>query len=222
MPFVPTACAHCQARLPHDPAPGDPEPTWHQVAEVPRRAAILTEDQGQAPTCPNCGHTTRSAIPPEIRAPVVGPNLAAILSSFSGRHHLGKRSLEEVVETVFEVPIALGTVSMRESERSAALAPAHDEAKDAVRAAAVKNTDETGWKPACRRCWLWMAATATVASFVIDARRNVAGLQVLLGEAIQGIVGSDRWGASNKRPLHWNSSTVSRMRGSGGTPSSWR
>lgn len=202
VPFVPTVCAHCQAPLPHNPAPGDPEPTWHQVAEVPVLAAVITEYQGQARTCPCCGHTTRAEIPPEIRAHVVGPNLAAILSYFSGRHHLGKRGIEELVETVFEVPISLGMVTTLESEMSAALAPAHDEAKDEVRAAAVKNADETGWKQAGRRCWLWMAATATVAYFVIHARRNVAGLQALLGEAIQGIVGSDRWGAYNKLPLH--------------------
>ena len=48
VPFLPTACAHCQAPLPHDPAPGDPEPTWHQVAVVPRRAAILTDAAGCA------------------------------------------------------------------------------------------------------------------------------------------------------------------------------
>ena len=202
VPFVPTVCAHCQAALPHHPAPGDPEPTWHQVAEVPVLAAVITEYQGHARTCPCCGHTTRAEIPPEIRAHVVGPNLAAILSYFSGRHHLGKRGIEELVETVFEVPISLGMVTTLESEMSAALAPAHDEAKDEVRAAAVKNADETGWKQAGRRCWLWMAATATVAYFVIHARRNVAGLQALLGEAIQGIVGSDRWGAYNKLPLH--------------------
>jgi transposase len=202
VPFVPTVCAHCQAPLPHNPAPGDPEPTWHQVAEVPVLAAVITEYQGHARTCPCCCHTTRAEIPPEIRAHVVGPNLAAILSYFSGRHHLGKRGIEELVETVFEVPISLGMVTTLESEMSAALAPAHDEAKDEVRAAAVKNADETGWKQAGRRCWLWMAATATVAYFVIHARRNVAGLQALLGEAIQGIVGSDRWGAYNKLPLH--------------------
>ena len=80
----------------------------------------------------------------------MGPNLAAILSYFSGRHHLGKRGIEELVETVFEVPISLGMVTTLESEMSAALAPAHDEAKDEVRAAAVKNADETGWKQAGR------------------------------------------------------------------------
>ena len=79
--------------------------------------------------------------------------MAAILSYFSGRHRLGKRGIEELVETVFEVPISLGMVTTLESEMSAALAPAHNEAKDEVRAAAVKNADETGWKQAGRRCW---------------------------------------------------------------------
>ena len=202
VPLVPTICEHCQAPLSQEPAPGDPEPTWHQVAEVPVIAAVVTEYQGHARTCPCCGHLTWAAIPPEIRAHFVGPNLAAIMSYFSGRHHLGKRSVEEVVETVFGVPISLGSVTTLEHEMSAALARPHDEARDAVRAAAVKNADETGWKQAGQRCWLWMAATTTVAYFVIHARRNFAGLQALLGEAIQGIVGSDRWGAYNKLPLH--------------------
>ena len=40
----------------------------------------------------------------------------------------------------------------------------------AVREAAAKNVDETGWKQAGRKRWLWGAATATVAFFVIHAR----------------------------------------------------
>src|SRR5947209_13662472 len=35
VPFVPRQCQHCQAPLPADPGPRDPEPTWHQVAELP-------------------------------------------------------------------------------------------------------------------------------------------------------------------------------------------
>jgi transposase len=48
------------------------------------------------------------------------------------------------------------------------------------------------------RCWLWAAATATVAAFVIHARRSAAGLTALLGEVIEGVVGSDRWSAYHK------------------------
>jgi transposase len=201
VPYLPTICAHCQAPLSAEPGPGDPEPTWHQVAELPELAALITEHQGHARTCPCCGHVNRGEIPPEVRAHVIGPRLAAVMSYFSGRHHLGRRGVEEVVETVFEVPTSLGSVSELEAETTAALAGPYQEAEVAVREAPVKNTDETGWSEKGQKRWLWAAATATVAFFVIHLRRNFEGLQALLGETIHGIVCSDRWAVYSKLPL---------------------
>jgi transposase len=201
VPYVPPICAHCQAPLSAEPRPGDPEPTWHQVAELPELAALITEHQGHARTCPGCGHLNRGAIPPVVRAHVIGPRLAAVMSYFSSRHRIGRRGVEEVVETVFEVPTSLGCISALEAEASDALAGPYHEAQVAVREAAVKNTDETGWSERGQRRWLWGAATATVAFFVIHLRRNFEGLQALLGETIQGIVCSDRWAAYSKLPL---------------------
>ena len=66
MPYVPTICTHCQAPLPSEPAPSDPEPTWHQVAELPELAATITEHQGHARTCTCCGHLNRGEIPPRF------------------------------------------------------------------------------------------------------------------------------------------------------------
>ena len=88
VPYVPTTCTQCQASLPAEPGPGDPEPSWHQVAELPELAAFITEHQAHARTCPDCGHLTRAEIPPGVRAHVLGPRLAAVMSYFSGRHHL--------------------------------------------------------------------------------------------------------------------------------------
>lgn len=34
--FVPKHCDKCRAPLPAERGPNDPEPTWHQVAELPR------------------------------------------------------------------------------------------------------------------------------------------------------------------------------------------
>jgi len=201
VPYLPTICAHCQAPLPAEPGPGDPEPTWHQVAELPELAALITEHQGHARTCPGCGHLNRGAIPPGIRAHVLGPRLAAVMSYLSGRHQIGRRGVQEVVETVFEVPTSLGSVFALEGQTCAALAGAYHEAGAAVRDAAVKNTDETGWSRKGQKRWLGMAATATAAFFVIHRRRNFAGLQALLGETITGIVCSDRWAAYSKLPL---------------------
>ena len=165
--YVPQTCTRCQGALPVEPQPGDPEPAWHQVAELPELAAIITEHQAHARTCPQCGQLNHATIPAEVRAHTIGPRLAAFMSYLSGRHHRGKRAVQEIVEAVFDVPVGLGTVVALEQQTSAALASAHDEARQAVATAPVKNTDETGWKRAGQRCWLWMAATTTVAYFLI-------------------------------------------------------
>jgi transposase len=63
-----------------------------------------------------------------------------------------------------------------------------------VRAAPVKNVDETGWRRAGR--WLWVAATRTAACFRIGRDRNFRGLQDLLGggKDVFGVICSDRHG----------------------------
>jgi transposase len=183
--------------LPAEPGPDDPEPTWHQVAELPPLAARITEHQGHARICPCCGTLNHAAIPAASRGHTLGPRPAAVMAYRSGARHDSKRGVEEVVEAIFGVPLGSGTVVAVEQEVSAALAPAHAEAAEAVRQAPAKNADETGWKEAGRLCWLWAAVTDTVAYFVIHARRGVSGLAALLGRAIDGIVTSDRWSAYN-------------------------
>src|SRR5438093_1930555 len=190
--FVPENCHDCGAALPMNSGPNDPEPTWHQYVELPPMAAVVTEYQGQARTCP-CGAVTRAAIPEAIRAHTFDPRLTAAIAYFTGRLHVSRRDTEEAVETLFQVPLSLGTVSNLEQEAAAALAPAHAEAQQAVQQAPVKHVDETGWKEAGQKRWLWAAASARVACFVISIGRGLPGLVALLGEPLKGILCSDRW-----------------------------
>jgi transposase len=88
VPCVPITCARCQTPLPVEAGPNEPDPTWHQVAEIPELAAEITEHQGHTCTCPRCGHLNRGEIPLQIRTHVIGRRLAAMMSYFSGRHHL--------------------------------------------------------------------------------------------------------------------------------------
>jgi transposase len=191
--FVPAECARCHAPLPHAAGPDDPEPKRFQTAELPKVAAEITEYQAHARTCPCCGEVTQATIPATIRAHSVGARLTAALAYLSGAQGISKRGVEEIAETLFGVPLALGTVVNLEQEVSAALAPAHQEALAAVRQAEVKFADETSWKLWGQLCWLWAAATANVAVFVIHAKRSALGLAALLGEDIHGILHSDRW-----------------------------
>jgi transposase len=200
--FVPPHCAACQAELPRQAGPDDPEPTRFQVADLPPVRAEITEYQGHGRRCPCCGEITWQPIPAEHCRHSIGPGLAAATGYLAGCHQVSKRGLEEIVETLFEVPIALGTIANLEQELSAALAPAHAEAVAAVRQAPVKHADETGWKKHGKRCWLWVAATAQVAAFVVHAGRGLAGLAVLLGATATGIIVSDRWCAYRHLPVY--------------------
>jgi transposase len=191
--YLPDICQACQDDLPHAPGPDDPEPRWHQVVELPEVPVHVIEYQAHARTCPNCGHLNWAKIPDHIRERGCGPRLTATLSFLSGVLHASKRGIEEFVETVLRVPIALGTVSNLEREMSAALAAAHAEARQAVQEAATKNVDETGWKQAGAKRWLWGAATAVVACFVITPSRGALGLAALLGKQVKGVISSDRW-----------------------------
>jgi transposase len=190
--FIPDNCHDCGAALRKEAGPNDPEPTWHQYAELPPMAAVVTEYQGHARTC-KCGAVTRAAIPEAIRAHTFDPRLTAAIAYFTGRLHVSRRDTEEAIETLFQVPLALGTVSNLEQETSAALAPAHAEAQQAVQEAEVKNVDETGWKQAGQKRWLWAGATSRVACFVISVGRGLPGLLMLLGDRMKGILCSDRW-----------------------------
>lgn len=206
--YVPTECEHCHTPLPPEAGPSDPPPVRHQVAELPAMAAEITEYQGHTRTCLGCGRLTRATIPEAIRGRSVGPQFSAALGYLVGCQGMSKRGVEETCEALFGVPIALGTIANLEQEMSAALSAAHQEAVEAVRQAPVKYVDETGWKQAGRKRWLWAAATTTVAVFLIDMFRNVTALRRLLGPTLRGVLCSDRWSAYDhvellKRQVCW-------------------
>ena len=197
---LPEACHHCRSPLPSQPQPGDPEPTWHQVIDLPPSVLTVTEHRGIARTCPACSEVTRASIPEAIAAHVAGPRLTAFLSYLVGRHHASRRGVGELVEAL-GARLSLGTVVSLEREVASALGTPHAEAAAHVREAEVKNGDETGWKLAGARRWLWAVATATVAFFLIHPRRGRAGLDAAVGEAKLGVMTSDRWGAYGAWPL---------------------
>jgi transposase len=195
----PETCGSCQAALPRRLA-DELEPRWHQIVEIPQKLYHVIEYQAHACTCKRCGAVTWGKIPPEALAYGYGPRFTAIVSYLSGCHHVSKRGVEEVFETVFTVPIALGTVINLEQQVSAALAPIHEQAAQIVRQAPVKNVDETSWKQAGQLRWLWTAATNFVSLFVIHPCRGLAGLATLLGTTFSGIICSDRWSAYRHLP----------------------
>jgi transposase len=118
--------------------------------------------------------------------------LAAAVAQLTGGTKTSRRDAQAFVENVFGIPMSLGSVSNLEAEVSESLVEPYTEVAEAVRLANGKNVDETGWKVAGQKAWLWTAATPVVAFFVITAGRGKDGFRTLL-DRVCGFITSDRW-----------------------------
>ncbi len=188
----PEICRRCRHTLTGE----DPAPYRHQVTEIPPVIAEVTEYRLHTLTCP-CGTETRAELPPGVPRGAFGPRLQAMVSLLSGRYHLSKRDTAEVMADFFQTEVSLGSVPTLEQRTSQAISEPVSEAHEYVKAQPVVHPDETGWREANQKAWLWVAATTLVSIFLIRRSRGGQVAREMLGETFTGIVVSDRWSAYN-------------------------
>jgi len=200
----PQVCRRCGQEL----AGEDPEPYRHQVTDIPPVVAEVTEYRLHTLACLECGAETRAWLPTGVPQGAFGPRLQAMVSLLSGRYHLSKRDIAEVMADFFQADVSLGSVPALEQRTSEAISEPVDEARKYVQNQPVAHLDETGWREANQRAWLWVAATGLVTVFLIRLTRGGQVAKELVSETFRGIVVSDRWSAYNwvstqSRQLCW-------------------
>ena len=188
----PAHCRGCQAPLPQT-ALG--EPVRHQVTELPPVRAVVTEHQLQHVRCGACGTTTCAVLPAEVPAGAFGPRLQATVAVLAGRYRLSRREVVGVCTDVLGAPLAVGSVDRLCQTTAAALAAPVAELEQAVRQAPAAHADETSWREAGQRCWLWVVGTAVATVFTLAPSRGRGVIQRLLGASFDGYLISDRWAA---------------------------
>jgi transposase len=176
-----------------------------QVWEIPPIHPEVSEHRGYGVRCPHCDVLVPAS---DLPASAFGPRLAAMGSLLHGRYRLSVRETAGVFDDVLGVPLGIGSVSGLCQEVSAAVAEPYEEAREAVHEQKVANVDETGWKQAGNRRWLWVAVTALCTVFLVAQSRSAKVVAALLGEDFTGIVGSDRYRAylsipTERRQICW-------------------
>jgi len=124
-----------------------------------------------------------------------------VLAVLTGVYRLSKRQAEQLCADLFHLPISAGHICALERQTTAALEPAVAEVRQQVRTQSV-NLDETGWRQARQRAWLWVAVTSYLTLFEVVASRGGAVARRLLGTLGQRIVTTDRYSAYNWLPLY--------------------
>ena len=201
----PAMCAACGTLL----LGYDPNPSRHQVTELPRIEPEVIEYQVHCLCCLACGQATRGDWPAEMASGSFGPRLQATTGYLSGRFGMSRRDTQEMLATLFQVEMGLGSVPAQEQRLSQALAAPVRQAHDFLRQQPTVNVDETGWTEENASCWLWVGRSHEVTVFLLKKTRGSTGVKSLLGRDYEGVVGSDRWSAYNwladeQRQLCWS------------------
>jgi transposase len=109
-----------------------------------------------------------------------------------GRYRISDREIPHLLHDFAGLPISLGSVVDLQQTMSAALAPVYSDIQTTVQQQPHVNMDETGWKEAGKRRWLWVVVSAVATLFHVAASRGGKVITAVLGDGFGGIVSSDR------------------------------
>jgi transposase len=139
--------------------------------------------------------TTCAALPPDVPVGAFGPRLQATVAVLSGRYRLSRREVVGVCTDVLGAPLAVGSVDRLCQATAQALAAPMADLAQTVRQAAAAHADETGWREAGQKRWLWVVVTAVATVFTLAPGRGSDVIKGVLGAGFLGYLISDRWSA---------------------------
>ena len=201
----PGECGHCGHSL---SGAEEAKAAWvHQVVELPPIRAWVTEHRMHSLRCPGCRKLTRARLPAEVQGRHFGPGVVALATLLNGRYRMSRRETVDLLGRLLDVPApSLGSTEAFAREASTALEPAYQEARAEVLRSESAGVDETPWKLAGGKQWMWVAAALRATLFHLGSGRGSAELRRFLGSSFAGVVSSDRWCAYQmyeRRQLCW-------------------
>jgi transposase len=189
---LPASCGECGRSLEGEPGRGPVR--RHQIAELPEVAVGVTEHRLARRRCPGCGAVTQAKLPPEVPSERFGARLQGAVTALAAGFRLSRRQVADLCRELFGCRIAIGSVDAIVARQGIALREPQERLCEAVRGSPVLCVDETGWKQAGERRFLWGAFTEEAAVIRVAASRHREEAEELLAGS-EAIVSSDRWWA---------------------------
>jgi len=167
------------------------KPARHQVIELPDTVVVTTEHRLLKVVCPDCQTHTRAVLPAGVEQGAFGPKLRASVVTLAAML-MSRRTTVALLRDMFGAKISVGSVDNLLKQAGELLASPWKAIQQAAQTAEVLHADETSWRRAGQRIWLWAALSATVCCFRIDLTRARTAAKALLGE-FDGMLISDRY-----------------------------
>jgi transposase len=166
-------------------------PARHQVIELPDTAVVTTEHRLLRVLCPGCGTHNRAELAQGVEKGAFGPRLRASIVTLAAML-MSRRTTTALLRDMFGARVSVGSVDTILKQAGELLAAPWQAIQRAAQSAEVLHADETSWRRAGQRIWLWAALSATVCCFRIDQTRARSAAKTLLGD-FDGLLISDRY-----------------------------
>jgi transposase len=203
----PDTCAQCQTSVSHITRDACAAQTQY-VSEIPVGESHITAHYYHTVCCPGCGTLVTAPRAPDVPPGSFGPRTAATVALLHGRYWISDREIPCLLHDFAGLPIRLGSVVELQQTVSVALAPVYSDIHTCVQQQAHVNRDETTWKEAGKRGWLWVIVTTVATFFQVAVSRSGKVITRLLGDELAGLVSSERLKsyqvlAPERRQLGW-------------------
>jgi transposase len=167
----------------------------HQVHELPRVKATVTEYQLHSGICHGCGKIHSAQLPVGVPRGMLGPVAMAKIGTLTGDYRMSKRNVTFLFEDFYGLRLSVGTISNTEKIVSASLEKPVEEAKQFLPQQSAVNSDETSHAECGKKMWTWVFIASLVSVFIIRPSRGAQVVKDFLGETFKGILSTDRWSA---------------------------
>ncbi|MDQ5831467.1 MAG: transposase [Actinomycetota bacterium] len=190
---LPAACTCGCAEL---DAEGVVDQYQEEIVEVPTRVRRYIISVGR---CRRCGRRVQGRHPEQTSDAVgaagsqIGPRAVAIAAQLNKELGIAMSKVAGILE-LLGLSVTPGGLYQAIGRLAVAAEPTGQALVLAVRASAAVAADETGWRVAGRRQWLWVfVGDDGVTVYLIAAGRGYEQAQSILGESFAGVLERDGW-----------------------------
>ncbi|MBA3957035.1 MAG: transposase [Parachlamydiaceae bacterium] len=154
------------------------QPLILQQAELPEVRAVITQFNCVKYACNACGEESFADLPSGIPNSAFGPRLMGLIATLTGVFHLAKRDAIQLIQDLYGVKVAEGSVINIEERVAIALNEPYKRIHQYVMISVLpKHFDETSWRNKGKTNWVWVASTSLATCFRIDASRSKEAFQ---------------------------------------------
>ena len=165
--------------------------------DIPNVEPVIKQFDTQRGWCPRCNRRVRSRHPDQTSDAAgaagsgIGPNALALAADLKHRLGISLRKVVDLFQVHFGLSVTPGALAQASHRLAQRGMPAYGRLQQEARQSPSVHADETGWRIAARRAWLWVFTTPDLTLYRIESSRGHAVAQEVLGEAFAGTLVTD-------------------------------